>query len=192
MGKNSTEAGAQMSPMLKLGIDLGPLILFFIADEIYDIFVATGVLLVSLIISFGISWVMARKIPILPSVSLIFVLIFGGLTLFLGDEEFIKIEVTLTNALCGVALLLGLFWKQSLLRMVFGQMLDVDDEGWTKLTIRLGLFLIAIAILNEIVRYSVSTDMWVAFRVYGILGLNAVFLATQIPIMKRHLIEEEE
>jgi len=192
MGKNSTEAGAQMSPMLKLGIDLGPLILFFIADEIYDIFVATGVLLVSLIISFGVSWVMARKIPILPSVSLIFVLIFGGLTLFLRDEEFIKIEVTLTNALCGVALLLGLFWKQSLLRMVFGQMLDVDDEGWTKLTIRLGLFLIAIAILNEIVRYSVSTDMWVAFRVYGILGLNAVFLATQIPIMKRHLIEEEE
>jgi len=191
MGKNSTDTGEQMSPMLKLGIDLGPLILFFIADELYDIFVATGVLLVSLVFSFGVSWAMARKIPILPSVSLVFVLIFGGLTLFLGDEEFIKIEVTLTNALCGVALLLGLVWKQSLLRMVFGQMLDVDDEGWAKLTVRLGLFLIAIAILNEIVRYSVSTDMWVAFRVYGILGLNAVFLATQIPIMKRHLIEDE-
>ncbi|MEH6401940.1 MAG: inner membrane-spanning protein YciB [Sneathiella sp.] len=191
MDKKTANTGDNMSPMIKLGIDLGPLILFFVADELYDIFVATGVLLVSLIISFGVSWVMARKIPILPSVSLVFVLIFGGLTLFLGDEEFIKIEVTLTNALCGIALLLGLFWKQSLLRMVFGQMLDVDDEGWKKLTIRLGLFLIAIAITNEVVRYSVSTDMWVAFRVYGILGLNAVFLATQIPIMKRHLIEDE-
>ncbi|MBL4740650.1 MAG: septation protein IspZ [Sneathiella sp.] len=191
MEKNSPNAGKQISPMLKLGIDLGPLILFFIADELYDIFVATAVLLVSLVFSFGASWILARKIPILPSVSLVFVLIFGGLTLALGDEEFIKIEVTLTNALCGMALLLGLIWKQSLLRVVFGQMLEVDDEGWKKLTIWLGLFLIAIAITNEIVRYSVSTDMWVAFRVYGILALNVVFLATQIPIIKRHLVEDE-
>lgn len=191
MDEHTTQSERQMSPMIKLAVDLGPLLLFFIADEMYDIFVATGVLLVSLTVSFAVSWALARKIPILPSVSLVFVLIFGGLTLFLGDEEFIKIEVTLTNALCGVALLLGLIWKQSLLRMVFGQMLDVDDEGWTKLTIRLGLFLIAIALINEVVRYSVSTDMWVAFRVYGILGLNAVFLVTQIPIMKRHLIEDE-
>ncbi|MBL4906055.1 MAG: septation protein IspZ [Sneathiella sp.] len=192
MSKNSKESEKQISPLLKLVIDLGPLILFFVADELSDIFVATGVLLVSVTVSFIASWLLTHKIPILPSVSLLFVLVFGGLTLFLGDEEFIKIEVSLTNALCGAALLAGLFWGQSLLKLVFGTMVDIDDEGWKKLTFRLGLFMIAIAVTNEIVRQYVSTDLWVIFRVYGILALNVVFLVTQIPIVKRHLIEEKQ
>ena len=94
-----------MPPILKSLVDLGPLLLFFAVDQLADIFLATGVLMVAVAAAFAVSWKMTRQIPILPSATLVFVLIFGGLTILLGDEEFIKIEVTLTNALCGLTVL---------------------------------------------------------------------------------------
>jgi len=187
----STGAAKPMPPLVKTLIDLGPLILFFVADQLTDIFVATGVLIVAVAAAFIISWMMTRKIPILPSVTLGFVLIFGGLTLLLGDEEFIKIEVTLTNALCGAFLLGGLVMGKSLLKIAFGEMTDIDDEGWRKLSLRMGVFLIAIAAINEVVRQVVSTDAWVVFRVYGILLLTVVFFLSQTPLIKRHWIEDD-
>ena len=187
----STGAAKQMPPLVKTLIDLGPLILFFVADQLTDIFVATGVLIVAVAAAFIISWMMTRQIPILPSVTLGFVLIFGGLTLLLGDEEFIKIEVTLTNALCGAFLLGGLVKGKSLLKIAFGEMTDIDDEGWRKLSLRMGVFLIAIAAINEVVRQVVSTDAWVVFRVYGILLLTVVFFLSQTPLIKRHWIEDD-
>lgn len=188
--KPSAQSEKPISPVLKSVIDLGPLLLFFAADQLADIFWATGVLMVAVAIAFAVSWKLTRQIPILPSVTLVFVFIFGGLTLLLGDEEFIKIEVTLTNALCGVFLLGGLAMGKSLLKIAFGEMTDLDDVGWHKLTLRMGLFLIAVALVNEAVRLSVSTDLWVMFRVYGILGLSALFFLLQIPLIKRHLIED--
>ncbi|MEH6527360.1 MAG: septation protein A [Sneathiella sp.] len=190
--ESSTRPAPQMSPLIRLLIDIGPLLLFFVVDQMSDIFVATGALVIACVISFMASWSMTRKIPVLPTVSLIFVLFFGSLTLLLGDEEFIKIEVSITNALCGAFLLTGLMFGQSFLKTAFGQVLDVDDEGWRKLTFRLGLFLIAIGILNEGVRHITSNEMWVAFRVYGILGLNCLFFFTQIPLIKRHMTEDED
>lgn len=179
-----------MPPILKSLIDLGPLLLFFAVDQLADIFLATAVLMVAVAAAFAVSWKKTRKIPILPSATLVFVLIFGGLTLLLGDEEFIKIEVTLTNALCGLFLLAGLVMGKSLLKIAFGDVTDLDDPGWHKLTLRMGLFLIAIAAVNEVVRRSVATDLWVMFRVYGILLLTALFFVSQIPLIKRHLIEK--
>jgi intracellular septation protein len=179
-----------MPPLLKSTIDLGPLLLFFVAEQLADIFLATGVLMVAVAVAFAASWKLTRKVPILPSVTLIFVFIFGGLTLLLGDEEFIKIEVTLSNALCGLILLGGLAMGKSLLQTAFGEMTEIDDLGWRKLTLRMGIFLIAIAAANEAVRASVSTDLWVLFRVYGILVLTALFFLAQVPLIKRHLIED--
>ena len=184
------QSAKSMPPVLKSVIDLGPLLLFFTVDQLADIFWATGVLIVAVAAAFAVSWKLTRQIPILPSVTLIFVFIFGGLTLLLGDEKFIKIEVTLTNALCGLILLGGLVMGKSLLKIAFGDMTDLDDLGWRKLTLRMGLFLIAIAAVNEVVRLSVSTDLWVMFRVYGILMLTALFFLSQIPLIKRHLIED--
>ena len=181
-----------MPPLLKSAIDLGPLLLFFVAEQLADIFLATGVLMVAVAAAFAVSWKMTRKIPILPAVTLIFVFIFGGLTLILGDEEFIKIEVTLTNALCGLILLGGLVMGKSLLKIAFGEMTEIDDLGWRKLTFRMGVFLIGVAVANEVVRASVSTDLWVIFRVYGILVLTALFFIAQVPLIKRHMIDEEE
>ena len=190
MNKNSTQSTKSMPPILKSLIDLGPLLLFFAVDQLADIFLATGVLMIAVAVAFAVSWKMTRKIPILPSLTLIFVLIFGGLTLLLGDEEFIKIEVTLTNALCGLFLLAGLAKGKSLLKIAFGEVTELDDLGWRKLTFRMGLFLIFIAATNEMVRHSVPTDLWVMFRVYGILLLTALFFVSQIPLIKRHLIED--
>jgi len=192
MIKISTQSAKSMSPMLRSVIDLGPLLLFFSVDQLADIFLATGVLMVAVAAAFAVSWKLTRKIPILPSVTLIFVFIFGGLTLLLGDEEFIKIEVTLTNALCGLILLGGLAMGKSLLQIAFGEMTELDDLGWRRLTLRMGIFLIFIAVVNEVVRQSVPTDLWVMFRVYGILVLTALFFLAQIPLMKRHLINKEE
>jgi intracellular septation protein len=190
MSKPSTQPEKTMPPLLKSTIDLGPLLLFFVAEQLADIFLATGVLMVAVATAFAVSWKETRKVPILPSVTLIFVFIFGGLTLLLGDEEFIKIEVTLTNALCGLILLGGLAMGKSLLQTAFGEMTEIDDLGWRKLTFRMGIFLIAIAAANEAVRASVSTDLWVLFRVYGILVLTALFFLAQVPLIKRHLIED--
>lgn len=192
MSMSSASPEKSMHPALKIAIDLGPLLLFFVVDQLADIFVATGVLMVAVAAAVAVSWTLTRQIPILPSVTMVFVLIFGGLTLLLGDEEFIKIEVTLTNALCGVFLLGGLAIGKSLLKIAFGEMIDLDDQGWHMLTMRMGIFLIAIAIANEVVRQSVSTDLWVMFRVYGIAGLSVLFFLSQIPLLRHHLIDPEE
>jgi intracellular septation protein len=192
MEQNNTHPPHQISPVTRLLIDIGPLLLFFVVDQMAGIFVATGVLLIACIISFAASWTLSRQIPILPTVSLVFVLFFGSLTLLLGDEEFIKIEVSITNALCGAFLLSGLLFGQSFLKVAFGEALDMDDEGWRILTLRLGLFLIAMGTLNELVRYMVSNELWVAFRAYGILGLNCLFFLSQVPILRRHMKEEAE
>lgn len=188
----SNPAENKMQPLVKMLIDLGPLVLFFIVDQMSDIFVATGVLVIACAFAFAASWLMARKIPLIATASLVFVLVFGGLTLWLGDAEFIKIEVSVTNALCGVILLVGMAFKKSLLNIAFGDLVDLSDEGWNALSLRLGLFMIAIAIANELVRMSVSDDLWVIFRVYGILVLNALFFVTQIPIIKRHMTDDDE
>jgi intracellular septation protein len=179
-----------MSPILKSFIDLGPLLLFFAVEQMTDLFVATYVLMVAVVAAFVISWKLTRQIPILPSVTLVFVLILGGLTVLLGDEDFIKIEVTLTNALCGLILLGGLAMGKSLLKIAFGEMAAIDDVGWNRLTLRMSLFLFAIAVANEGVRHLMPTDLWVIFRVYGILGLSVLFFLSQIPLLKRHMIEE--
>lgn len=178
-----------MPPLLKSVVDLGPLILFFVVEQLADIFWATGVLMVAVAAAFIVSWALTRQIPILPSATLVFVLIFGGLTLFLGNEEFIKIEVTLSNALCGVILLAGMAMGKSFLKIAVGEMIDLDDQVWSKLTWRMGWFLIAVATLNEVVRQSAPTDLWVMFRVYGILALTALFFMLQLPLLKRHMSE---
>lgn len=192
MTEVATHSSGKMSSVLRIAIDLGPLVLFFVVDQFAGILPATAFLMAAVAIAFAVSWRITGEIPVLPSVTLVFVFIFGGLTLLLGDEEFIKIEVTLTNALCGLFLLGGLLMGKSLLKIAFGGMTEIDDPGWQKLTLRMGIFLIAVAVVNEVVRRSFATDLWVLFRVYGILGLTALFLLSQVSLIQRHMVEDDE
>ncbi len=179
-----------MPPIVKTLVDIGPLIVFYIAESYSGIFVATGYLMIACTIAFIISWTQLRKIALLPLLTLAFALIFGGFTLMFEDDSFIKIEVTITNALLGLFLTIGMFFNKSLLKLLFGDFTDLNQQGWNKITWRMGWFFIAIATLNEIVWRSVETDIWVNFRVFGILGLTLLFLLSQIPMTLRHMVSD--
>jgi intracellular septation protein len=182
----------QLNPMLKLALDLGPLALFFVANSRYGIFAATAVFMVAVIVALVVSYAMTRRLPIMPVVTAIIVVVFGGLTLILHDATFIKVKPTIIYGLFGVVLMGGLALNKPLLGVVFDSLFHLSDEGWRKLTLRWAIFFFALAVLNEIVWRNVSTDAWVSFKVFGVVPLTIVFGALQVPLLKRYAVEPVE
>lgn len=185
MNDNRPPARA-MHPLTKIALELGPLVIFFIANGRAGIYAATGAFMVATIVALVIMWLLARKIAVMPLISAAVVLVFGTLTIVLQDDHFIKMKPTLVNALFGVALLGGMALKKPLLPYVLGDVFELTPEGWRVLTIRWGVFFLAMAVLNEIVWRSVSTDSWVAFKTFGYLPLTLIFAMAQVPLMTRH------
>jgi intracellular septation protein len=182
----------QLPRGLKFALELGPLILFFVINAKWGIFAATGTLMLIVPISLGVAWKLAGRMPVMPMVTAALVLVFGGLTLLLNDEEFIKIKVTILYALFGAALLIALRFNRLLLPVVFDAAIHLDDDGWRKLTWRWSFFFFFLAGLNEVLRHALSTDHWVSFKVFGIITLTLVFVLTQTPLMMRHEIKPED
>lgn len=182
----------RLHPGLKFALELGPLILFFVANQKFGIFAATGVLMAGVVLTLGVSWSVTRHLPAMPVVTAVLVLVFGSLTFFLQDETFIKLKVTILYLMFGGALLGALYFDKLLLPIVFDMAIHIDDAGWKKLTWRWGLFFFFLAGLNEVVRRVVSTDSWVNFKVFGILPLTVVFAITQAPLIMRHEIRPED
>jgi intracellular septation protein len=180
----------QINPLLKLALDLGPLVLFFIANGRFGIFGATGVFMAATVVALAAGYVLTRHVPIMPLVSAIVVLIFGGLTLYLQDETFIKIKPTIIYVLFGAILLGGQIMGKPLLAMVFDQMFHLNPEGWRKLTIRWAIFFFALAVLNEIIWRTQTTDTWVAFKVFGFMPLTFIFAAAQYPLLQKYAVKE--
>ncbi|HEX2509071.1 MAG TPA: septation protein A [Microvirga sp.] len=185
----------RLHPLLKLGLELGPLVLFFLANGFADrfgfadnrrIFVATGLFIAATVLSLAIHYALVRKLPIMPLVSGVVVVVFGGLTLVLQDEVFIKLKPTIVNSLFGLALLGGLYLRKPLLVIVLDSMFDLTDEGWRKLTLRWALFFFVLAALNEIVWRTQTTDFWVSFKVFGIMPLTILFALAQTPLLMRY------
>jgi intracellular septation protein len=185
-------AKPQLNPLLKLAFDLGPLALFFFANSRYGIFVATGTFMVAVLAALAASYVLTRHLPIMPVVTAIIVLIFGGLTLILHNDLFIKIKPTIIYALFGAVLVGGLLLGKSFLGVVFDSLFHLTEEGWRKLTLRWALFFFALAVLNEIVWHNTSTDVWVNFKVFGVLPLTLVFGALQYPLLRKYAAEPAE
>lgn len=186
-----TQPPRRLPPLAKIVVEIGPLVLFFIANAKAGIFWATGVYMVAAAVALTVSWVMTRKLAIVPIVTLGFVLAFGALTLALADETFIKVKVSIINGLFGAILIGGLLAGRSLLKPVFGEAVNLDADGWRKLTWRWGVYFFAVAALNEVVWRTVSTDTWVNFKVFGILPLTMLFAFAQIPLMQRHMAEQQ-
>ena len=182
----------QLNPLLKLTLDLGPLILFFFANSHYGIFVATATFMVAVLAALAVSYVLTRHLPIMPVVTAMIVVVFGGLTLILHDATFIKVKPTIIYALFGAVLLGGLFFNKPLLGIVFDSLFELTDEGWRKLTLRWALFFFLLAVLNEIVWRNTSTNVWVDFKVFGVTPLTLVFGALQVPLIKKYTIEPAE
>jgi len=187
----TTPARAHLNPLLKIAIEVGPLVLFFIANTRWGIFAATGVFMAAAVGSLALSYGLTRKIAMMPLVTCVFVIVFGGATLWFNDETFIKIKPTVIYGLFAVILLGGLAAGKALLEPVFSETIKMTAAGWRKLTLRWGLFFVAIAILNEAVWRTFSTDAWVNFKVFGVLPLTLIFALAQTRLMLRHGTEDE-
>jgi intracellular septation protein len=182
----------QLSPGLKLALDIGPLILFFIANQRFGIFAATGVFMVAVFIALGVSYALTRHIAIMPIVTAVVVLVFGGLTLILHDELFIKLKPTIIYLLFAGVLLGGLLFGKLLLGMVLDSAFKLTDEGWRKMTWRWIWFFVALAVLNEIVWRTQSTDFWVSFKVFAVIPLTLAFGALQYPLLMKYSAEKKD
>ncbi len=180
-----------LNPILKFALELGPLALFFIVYSRVGIFAATGILMASVLVTLGVSYAMLRRIPIMPLITAVIVLIFGSLTLVLHDETLIKIKPTALYILFGAALFVGLWLNKPLLKILFDGALHVTDEGWRKLTWRWAFFFLALAVLNEIVWRTQTTDMWVKFKTFGFLPLTLLFALAQAPLMMKYESKDE-
>ena len=179
-----------LNPMVKFALELGPLALFFAAYSRLGIFAATGVLMASVLVTLAVSYAMLRRIPIMPLVTAVIVLIFGSLTLVLHDETLIKIKPTALYLLFGAALFVGLWLKKPLLKILFDGALHVTEEGWRRLTWRWAFFFLALAALNEIVWRTQTTDLWVKFKAFGFLPLTLLFAVAQAPLIMRYEAKE--
>jgi len=176
----------QEHPALRLALDLGPLLLFFGVNALYGIFVATGFFMVAIVSALVTSRLLTGKFAKMPMVTAVLVLVFGGLTLYLQDETFIKIKPTIIYILFAGILLGGLAVNRIFLQTFFGEAFLLSDIGWRKLTIRWAGFFIFLAVTNEIVWRSVSTDTWVSFKVFGLLPLTLIFAVMQTGFLQRH------
>ena len=177
-------------PWVKLAVEIGPLIVFFAAYKFGGLMASTGAVMVATIVAAAVSHIVLRKIPPMLWVTLVVVLVFGGLTLITGKGMFFYMKPTIVMALFSAILLGGLFAGRSLLKMLMSSALELDDAGWRKLTLRFGLFFATIAILNEIIWRTQPEEIWIDFKAFGILGLNVLFMASQIPLIMRHQIKE--
>ena len=177
----------------KFAIELGPLLVFFGCFYGFDIYVATGAFMVAITASIYASWKLTGKVTPMLWVTAVVVLFFGGLTLFLHDERFIKMKPTLVNGIFAAVLFAGLAMGKSYLQMLMQAAFPpMHTEGWMKLTRNWAAFFVAMAILNEIIWRSFSTEFWVNFKVAGFLPLSIVFMLSQVPLILKYQIEEPE
>src|ERR1700730_14765219 len=201
------------SPWLKFAVEMGPLILFFIANarpKLFapmvapflpapilngpngGLFTATLVLIGSVVAAVAVSFALTRKLPAVPLATALLVLVFGALTLYLQDTTFIKMKPTVLYAAFGVVLIGGLLVNKSLLPVVFDKAMELTERGWRLLTFRWAGFFFALAVLNEIIWRTQSNDIWVRFKFPGIFILILLFSAAQVPLVRRYSLLSEE
>ena len=194
-------------PMLKMALEIGPLLVFFFGNLRGEwlaktfpalsvvggpLLIATALFMVATVVSLIVSKIVFKHLPIMPFVSGIVVMVFGSLSIWLQDETFIKMKPTIVNTLFGVVLLGGLLFGKSLLGYVFNAAFQLDDEGWKKLTLRWGIFFLFLAVLNEVVWRNFSDAVWVNFKVWGTMPITILFTLAQMPLIMRNSLDAEK
>ena len=178
-----------MKSVYKLLIDIGPLAVFFYFYSKNGLQASILPFMIATVIAVLFSYIHEKKIPIMTTVGAAIVLIFGGLTIYFDNDIFFKMKPTIINLLFAAILYGGVVFKKSLLKYLLGATLQLEEKGWKILTQRWIGFFIALAILNEIIWRTQSTDLWVSFKVFGILPITFIFTITQFPLIKKYQIE---
>ncbi len=187
--------------LVKFALELGPLLVFFIGNLFGErlnksvfafagfddpIYPATILFMIAMVTSIALSAILLRKVAVMPLVTAIIVIVFGGLTIAFKDPTFIKIKPTITNCFFGLTLLGGLLFKQSLLKLVFGDVYKLQPRGWHILTFRWGVFFLLLAVINEVLWRNFSADVWLAFKVWGVMPLTVLFSLSQLPVLSKY------
>lgn len=176
-----------MSPQLRRSVvDFGPLLLFFVAYRLFDLYVATACVMVAAVGAAVLGYVFDKKLHPVPVLTALIVLIFGGLTLVLQDKTFIKMKPTMIYTLLAAVLLGGLAFKRLFIKYVFEAAVALDDRHWRALTLRFGSFFLAMAALNELIWRNFSENLWVNFHTFGVIALTLVFAFSQVPFLVKH------
>ena len=177
---------------LKLVLDFGPLLVFFAANKFGGVFTATAAFMAATALAMAISWVKTRHIPPMLIFTGVIVMVFGGLTLWLQDENFIKLKPTMIYAMFASILGFGLLTKRPYLKLVLGEALPtLTDAGWTRLTRNWALFFVALMLANEVARQVLTTDQWVNFKVWGVTVVTMLFAMAQAPLLSKHSVKPE-
>jgi len=191
MTDKSDPGKPKLDPLLKLVLDLGPLVLFFAVYSFYDLFYATAVLMPAVVVALVVSYAITRTWPMMLVVTAVVVLVLGALTLWFHDQSFIQVKPTIVYSLLGTVLMIGYLLDKPVLAVVLDTMFHLTAEGWRKLTLRWALFFLAMALLNEAVWRTQTFDFWIRFKVFGFVPLTFVFAALQVPLMSRYAAPED-
>ncbi len=181
-----------MSQGKKTLLDFGPLLAFFIGNWQGGIYWGTGVFMAATALALIITYAMTGKIAKFPLFSAVFVAVFGGLTLYLHDDTFIKVKVTMINILFGGVLLAGLAFGKTFLKDIMGDAVQLPDFAWRNLTIRWAGFFFVLAAINEVVWRNFTTDQWVNFKVFGLMAMTLIFALANAPYMAKHMTGPDE
>lgn len=174
-----------MKGYIKLFFEVIPLVVFFLVNSYHGIYKATFFFMIASVIAIPIAWYIDKKVPWMPIVTGTFILFFGGLTLFFHDDEFIKMKPTIINIVFSSILLVGLRFKKLFLKMAMSSAFKLDDKIWRKLTLRWSFFFIFLAVINEAIWRTQTTDFWVSFKVFGILPITIIFAMFQLPLITK-------
>jgi intracellular septation protein len=181
-----------MNPQIRrLFLDLGPLFLFFLAFQFAGIFAATFIFMIAVLAALALGWHLEKRLSPIPVITAILVMIFGGLTLYLRNDVFIKMKPTVLYTIFGLTLLGGLFYDRLFIKYVFREAFELTERGWRGLTWRWGIFFLVLAGLNEAVWRNASTAAWVSFKVWGIMSLIFLFALAQTPFLLKHHADTE-
>jgi intracellular septation protein len=179
-----------MNPQLRRSVvDFAPLLLFFVAYRLFDLYAATATVMVAAVAAAVLGYWFDRKLHPVPVATAVIILIFGGLTLYLNNDTFIKMKPTMVYALFAVVLLGGLFFNRPFVKYVLGTAVILKEGSWRVLTWRFGIFFLAMALITELIWRNFSNDIWVTFHTFGGIGLTLLFSLSQVPFLLKHQIE---
>jgi len=178
---------------MKQLLEFIPVILFFITYKLYDIYTATGVIIVATIIQVAITWIKYKKVEPMQWITLGLIIVMGGATIYLQNEQFIKWKLTVIEWLFGLAFLGSQFFgKKTFVERMMGASLELPATVWKKLNLAWATFFISVGFINIYVMQNYNTDDWVTFKTFGVPGLMLIFIFIQMLFIYKHIPETEE